>query len=498
MAKAHIGQPASYGCARFAGDAARNRDLPAKIGLLTREGRICYVVLMTNLPNYKVACLCVLVGCFITACGAASGDTQTTDTGTTGTDTDTGTETGVVGGMCAELPEASEIGWRDNGVFPGEGPDSASPVELSELAEAGWATSVNLLRTVEPGKNLALGPASLQVAMGMTYAISTPGSDCRAAIESAMNYPALDDAVHVRTSAMIDLTKGLKLDASDDEDPVEIDMVASVWTLESTPIPADQQTKLARYGAHNNTVSSVGTPLRELVNCYIEDASRGLLPDFLPQSSPNQQWSGYLLGVSYLKAPWLVGFDENATADAAFFGDAGQSTVPLMREELDARYAETAEFSLLDLPLRGQDLAVAFILPTQDLYPSLADFTDATAPQDYIDALDSAAMTRVDVSIPRFTIDAQTIGLIAGLGLEACMSDFGATSLGAIADVFHGASVSLDEKGVEAAAASAGETFITGTGPLPSEYIFRADRPFIFVIHEVSTNTPLYAGRFTG
>ena len=64
-----------------------------------------------------------------------------------------------------------------------------------------------------------------------------------------------------------------------------------------------------------------------------------------------------------------------------------------------------------------------------------------------------------------------------------------------ISKVVHKAYVDTNEEGSEAAAAT-GVAMVRASMPLKQEpFTFRADRPFLFVIRDTATNTPLFVGR---
>jgi serpin B len=62
----------------------------------------------------------------------------------------------------------------------------------------------------------------------------------------------------------------------------------------------------------------------------------------------------------------------------------------------------------------------------------------------------------------------------------------------AISDVFHKAFVTVDEKGTEAAAATAVIVFRGGLGP---DVELTVDRPFVFIILDQNTGSVLFVGR---
>ena len=64
-----------------------------------------------------------------------------------------------------------------------------------------------------------------------------------------------------------------------------------------------------------------------------------------------------------------------------------------------------------------------------------------------------------------------------------------------ISGVFHKAFVDVYEEGTEAAAATGVVVGVTSMPPPPE--IFRADRPFLFLIREKATGSILFMGRLT-
>jgi serpin B len=64
-----------------------------------------------------------------------------------------------------------------------------------------------------------------------------------------------------------------------------------------------------------------------------------------------------------------------------------------------------------------------------------------------------------------------------------------------ISAVLHEAFIAVDETGTEAAAATAVVMGAVSAGPTPVSVV--VDRPFLFVIHDLATATPLFVGRVT-
>ena len=112
--------------------------------------------------------------------------------------------------------------------------------------------------------------------------------------------------------------------------------------------------------------------------------------------------------------------------------------------------------------------------------------------------------TTVSVFFPEFDLDqrAPVADVLKGLGVTApfetetdfapMTSDPEAEGLH-VDDVLHQATVTVDEFGTEASAATA--VTMSATGAPIDPVTVKADRPFLFVIHDVATGTPMFLGR---
>ncbi|HHH12353.1 MAG TPA: serpin family protein, partial [Candidatus Moranbacteria bacterium] len=109
---------------------------------------------------------------------------------------------------------------------------------------------------------------------------------------------------------------------------------------------------------------------------------------------------------------------------------------------------------------------------------------------------------KVDVYIPRFKLKTRyslvetltDMGMPTAFTEKADFSGIDGTRSLSIGDVIHQAFVEVDEEGTEAAAATA-VTLVLETSLPPSPPVFRADRPFIFVIQERKSGNILFLGR---
>jgi serpin B len=109
---------------------------------------------------------------------------------------------------------------------------------------------------------------------------------------------------------------------------------------------------------------------------------------------------------------------------------------------------------------------------------------------------------RVQVTLPRFKMGAsfELAETLKRLDMPlpftfpgADFSGMDGTKLLYIGAVIHQAVIAVDEKGTEAAAATA---VLMKAGGMPSQpAVFRADHPFVFLIRDRETNSVLFMGR---
>ncbi len=159
-----------------------------------------------------------------------------------------------------------------------------------------------------------------------------------------------------------------------------------------------------------------------------------------------------------------------------------------------AKYLTDRTLEVIELPLVGGQLAVAFI-PLS----SFAGGVDATTLAAAFETLDASPATPVDIALPKYTVRVatdlvpalQTLG-VSDLFGPADLSGISSTVDLAVTGAFHETFFALDEKGVEAAAATAIVVGETSIPPPPVTVVL--DEPFLFVLRDRSTNTPLFVG----
>ena len=213
----------------------------------------------------------------------------------------------------------------------------------------------------------------------------------------------------------------------------------------------------------------------------------------------------------HVKAPWADDFAEVVTQNVPFTRDGGTTAdVPLMFKWDDLPLTiEEDGTAAVRLHYEGGRLAFTAILPPEGT--PLAEFDRGLTPARLAGLLGGGAVRDTKVYLPRFSVHT-TVGLgdaLKALGVRRAFTDaaqFGPMTAAdpgpplKIGVVAHAAVIDVDEEGTEAAAATVVAIDITGEFlPDPPEpYLFRADRPFLFALHDVATGAVLFLGRYAG
>jgi serpin B len=173
-----------------------------------------------------------------------------------------------------------------------------------------------------------------------------------------------------------------------------------------------------------------------------------------------------------------------------------------MFRHAETRYAAGADYQAVELPYQGGRASLVMLLPPVDQFASFEQSLTADKLAGILSALQPAD---VQLYLPRFKFDTSLLladalkALGMPLAFDSAQADFsGATGQRDlfISNVIHKAYVAVDEKGTEAAAATA--VIMVGAGApvdVPKPVVVKADHPFIFFIRDQQTGAILFVGR---
>ena len=395
-----------------------------------------------------------------------------------------------------EKPEAADSA-------PTADPEKLASEPAKTLAAATNRFGVRLygqLRDTEG--NVVISPASIELALLMTWA----GAKDETAKQMAevLQLGELGEKAHESAGEM------LRAWNDPGRKTYELAVVNKIFTEQTSAIQPEFVELTTKYYSAAYEPLSFRTqpdPSREHINAWVAKQTNKRIEDLLPEGSIDTLTRLVLTNAVYFLGEWDKRFDEKATSDGTFYVDgATGAKVPMMHQTETFSYAVHDGLKVLTMPYVGAELAMVVILPdARDGLPAVEKRMEAELEQ----WIALSAGEKVEVSFPRFRIEmAESIALkdqLEKLGMSIAFTDsanFEAMSNPSnpdeklkISNVYHKAFVEVNEKGTEAAAATA--VVMTARGAAPKIEQFNADHPFLFAIKDTRNGTVLFLGRVT-
>ena len=247
---------------------------------------------------------------------------------------------------------------------------------------------------------------------------------------------------------------------------------------------------------------------RQQINAWVEKQTHEKIKDLIPQGMIDSLTRLVLTNAIYFKGDWARAFDEELTRTSPFTRiDGTKTAVPLMTQTAEFDYGELTalidqkahKVQVLVLPYSSKEVSMWIYLPVD---PGVIDKLPHCLANGDI-GVEALRRREVQVSLPRFKAESEfsLVPTLMDLGMHAAFvkADFTGMHTSSeplyIAAVLHKAFVEVNEKGTEAAAATA-VVMKRAIGQPPR--IFQADRPFLFTIRDNRTGTNLFMGRYNG
>jgi len=373
-------------------------------------------------------------------------------------------------------------------------------------SDAVTAFTADLYREIAAGageSNVVCSPYSVAVALGMTV------QGARGATERQML-----DVLHAGDAAS--LASGLNgIDAAlarrprevavaGEPDRVDLAAANALWVQDGVAWRPELLDVLAReFGAGLRTVDyrTQPEPARQAINAWVAERTRERIPQLIAPGLVDRETRLTLVNALWFKAPWRVPFEPYATRPQPFHRlDGSRVDAELMRAEVRAGYVAGAGWQAVVLGYAGEELAMSVVVPDAGRFADVERSAGTWLPR----VLGAHAPERVALSLPRWTsrTGAELTEPLTRLGMPAAFDDdhadftgFGGDEPLKIGAVVHEGFVAVDEAGTEAAAATAVMMVRAAGLPSPPPRTLVVDRPFLYVIHDVPTRTPLFVGR---
>lgn len=350
----------------------------------------------------------------------------------------------------------------------------------------------NLLRTLPADQNEILSPTSIGHAILMARAAADEPTG--AAIDTGFTLPqgiAAHDAWNA-IDQMVDASNGTR--TNNGEPTPTVTIADRIWPRNGLELGQGFVDRLAtHHGADVETIDvSQPAASRARINEWVSDQTNELIPELLPENFIDGNTLVVLTNAVYFKADWQLPFVKYGTIEGEFTNlDGTVSSTDFMLElEQSAPRGIGDGWAAAELPYMGGDYSMLVIVP-DDFEAFRSELSQATL--DNIDGqLESGPY---ELQLPKWETES-AIDLMPWLTeMGAAPGTFPDMGGGFIGGAVHGAVITVDEIGTEAAAATA--LAVDESGPPQPEFTIAADRPFLYVVRHVDSGLVLFTGQVT-
>lgn len=374
------------------------------------------------------------------------------------------------------------------------------------------------------GANVLTSPLSASLALTMTYAGAV--GDTATEMAHTLHFdPSLGSAIFDGQNALSQAlaSRGTKALANAQQNAMvgdqpapktedyDLSVVNSVWGQETYSWEQPFLTTLAKdygSGVYQRDFVTEYEPARIAINDWVSNATKNKINDLLAQGSVTPDTRMVLVNALHLKFPWDSPFEPSATKDGSFTrADGSTVTASFMTQAKGYAYSDDGMAQIAALPLSNRELSVVIALPHEGI--DLASYEASLAANSGALAVPSSSQL-LQISLPKVNFTTDTFYLtqpLHDLGMVSAFSPTKADFTGLcahpadndrlfVSDVVQKAMISMQETGVEAAAATAvliaGKSAYDPNPPQPVPMV--VNRPYLVALIDNPTGAVLMLG----
>ncbi len=384
-------------------------------------------------------------------------------------------------------------------------PSSSIPIERKDIAltksqeqvlEQGNRFGFDMFRemaAVNPDKNFLVSPLS---AAQVLAALS-----CGAKGETLSQMKDALGFTDMEAAQMNDFYKTLVPALLKVDNTTKLSLANALWIRDDFPVEDAFVKEVAtNYYSTAKRLDFSSPNAVKTINKWCADNTNNLIPEIIDKIGPYDVL--YATNALYFKGIWATPFEETKTVAGDFKGATGTQSARYMCQTNSFQFLSNDYGDIAFFPYGNQAFRMAVLLPPEGVspYKLAAKLTQEQWNQWRKDT----RYATLDVRLPRFKVafdsEEQLISVMQKLGMTTAFTqnaDFTRITpdIGLWINLLKQKTyIEVNEEGTEAAAVTIGgircTSALPGNDPIP----FHVNRPFIYVIEEVSTGTLLFMG----
>lgn len=342
------------------------------------------------------------------------------------------------------------------------------------------------------GRNIFISPASVSLALAMTY--NGAEGATREAMAEALELAGLsmEDVNH----ASAELLRSLQ----QDDAGVRLAIANSLWARKGIAFDPDFLRRNQKYyRAQIEELDFASPRAAAVINGWVSDQTEGKIERIIDRVPAEAVL--FLINAIYFKGDWTHKFDKRKTREDFFtLLDGREQQHPMMAQSGEFFYQETKDFQAIMLPYGDGRLSMAAFLPAEN--SSLDVFHERLDYEHWAEWKQQFRKKEGRIVLPRFKLEYEVSlndplkALGMAVAFDPRQADFSAMSPDTrvnIDEVKHKTFVEVNEEGTEAAAVTAVK--MTLAAFMPSQpFSMIVDRPFFCAIVDNQTGLVLFMG----
>ena len=242
------------------------------------------------------------------------------------------------------------------------------------------------------------------------------------------------------------------------------------------------------------------------INRWVKDKTDGMIPELLQFLPP--ETATVLINAIVFDAEWSDEFEKTDTRDGIFTKEDGTTeTRSMMHGTADDIYYENELCTGFLKSYMGGRFAYVALLPKEGV--SLETLNASVNTQSMKDIMTHSRCGDVYITVPVYSEDysVSLVDALKAMGVEEAFNSYTADFMGMmkenpvyVSEILQKTRIEVNESGTKAAAATAVVMYdccmaVRDEKPV---YYVNLDRPFMYMIMDTETNTPIFIGNIRG
>ena len=340
-------------------------------------------------------------------------------------------------------------------------------------------------------ENMMISPLSVSMALSMTY--NGADAETKTAMENTLHFDGLMiENININNRQLSEALMNV-------DSRVNFNIANSIWyRSDFSVLPDFVSTNENFYNAEVQALDFTNPSSVNIINNWVADKTNNKISKIVDNIPSDIVM--YLINAIYFKGSWKYQFEKSENKMIPFhLSDGTKKNVEMMTQSASLRKMSTEDFYLVELAYGQGNFVMDLFLPHQDRNISdiLVDLNTENW-SNWMNSLSTPHETTIILPPFKFEYENQLNNALSDMGMgiafnpsKADFSKINTDNQLFISEVKHKTFIELNEEGTEAAAVTSVSVGNTSVGP-GGEIIF--DKPFMFVIRELSTSAILFMG----